>query len=202
MNRVISRKIKVRLLLVFVGSILFCNHSFSQNDSIFKDKFLIVLDMQEDYIIGKITDSVANQFIENVNRIISKVDTNRVVYVKTEMIVASLSFKGISVDTIANLDFCRNLKITNDNIYIKEDGNAFANSDLLAYLKDRGAKNIIIVGLLAEKCVFNTTIGGIELGYNTYLVPNAILGKKERTKKKTMNKLKNKGAKLLFTDNE
>lgn len=201
MNSVISRKIKARLLLVFVGSILFCNHSFSQNDSIFKDKFLIVLDMQQDYITGKISDKGTDEFVENVNKIIVKVDTNRIIYVKTEMIVASLSFKGISVDTIANLDFCRNLKITNENIYIKEGGNAFANSDLLAYLKDRGAKDIIIVGLLAEKCIFNTTIGGIELGYNIYLVPNAILGKKKRTKKKTMNKLKNKGAKLLFTDN-
>ncbi len=170
----------------------------SQEKNIFENKYLIVLDMQEDYIAGKITDSVANEFVENVNKIISKVDTNRIVYVKTEMIVASLSFKGVSVDTIANFDFCKKLNVVNTKIFIKEDGNAFANNELADFFKDEEASDIIIIGLLAERCVLHTSIGGLALGYNIYLIPNAILGKKEKTKKKTMSKLKNKGAEIIM----
>lgn len=170
----------------------------SQDKNIFENKYLIVLDMQEDYIAGKISDSVANEFVENVNTIISKVDTNKIVYVKTEMIVASLSFKGVSVDTIVNLDFCRNLNVVNNKIFIKEEGNAFANKELADFFKDEEASDIIIIGLLAERCVLHTSVGGLALGYNIYLIPNAILGKKEKTKKKTMSKLKNKGAEIIM----
>ncbi len=169
----------------------------SQEKSVFENKFVIVLDMQEDYIEGKMTDSVAIEFVENVNKTISKADLNSVVYVKTEMIVASLSLKGVSVDTIADLEFCNNLKIINDNIFIKKSGNAFLNNDLVTFFKDKNAKDIIIIGLLAEKCVSHTTNGGLELGYNIYLIPNAILGKKERTKNKAIKKLINSGAKEI-----
>ena len=184
----------VFLILVFTICNIFAK---SQEEDGFENKFVIVLDMQEDYIKGKISDSIALEFVENVNKIISKVDSNNVVYVKTEMIVASLSLKGVSVDTIADLEFCKNLKIVNNNIYIKEGGNAFANNDLVAILKDKNAKDIIIIGLLAEKCVSHTTNGGLELGYNIYLIPNAILGKKERTKNKAIKKLINSGAKVI-----
>ena len=197
MNNAIIEKLKIKLFLVFAGSIWFCNPGFSQSDSIFKNKFLIVLDMQEDYIAGKISDVDANQFVENVNTIISQVDMNRIVYVKTEMIVASLSFKGVTVDTIANLDFCKKLNVVNNKIFIKKEGNAFANKELADFLKDEKASDIIIIGLLAEKCVYHTTIGGLALGYNIHLIPNAILGKKEKRKNKTMSKLKNKGAVII-----
>ena len=182
------------LILIFALCSIYAK---SQETDIFENKYLIVLDMQEDYIVGKIPDSVANEFVENVNRIISKVDTNRIVYVKTEMIVASLSFKGVSVDTIADLEFCKKLKIVNNNIFIKEGGNAFANNDLADFFMDKNTSDIIIIGLLAEKCVSHTANGGLELEHNIYIIPSAILGKKERTKNKSIKKLINNGAKVI-----
>jgi nicotinamidase-related amidase len=181
------------LILYFL---FFSTNAKSQEIGFFENKYLIVLDMQEDYIAGKISDSIANEFIKSVNTVIGKVDTNRIVYVKTEMIVASLSFKGISIDTIANLDFYKNLNVVNNNIFIKEGGNAFANTELADFFKNEEATDIIIIGLLAEKCVFHSSIGGLAAGYNIYLIPNAILSKKEKTKYKTMSKLKKKGAEI------
>ncbi|NPD85451.1 isochorismatase family protein [Lentimicrobium sp. L6] len=169
----------------------------SQDKDFFQDKYLIVLDMQEDYIQGKIPDSAAYEFIGNVNKIIGCVDPLNIVYVKTEMIVSSLSFKGISIDTIADLNFCKGLQIVNSNIYIKKDGNAFNNSELAAYFKGKNAKEIIIVGLLAERCVTHTTRGGLEIGYKMFLVPNAILGNRERTKSKSIKKLINMGVEVI-----
>lgn len=190
---------KYRSIFILILSIFLINtYAKSQEKSFFENKYLIVLDMQEDYIEGKMPDSVANEFVESVNTIISKVDTSRIVYVKTEMIAASLSFKGISVDTIANLDFCKNLNVVNNKIFIKEGGNAFANTELADFFKNEEASDIIIIGLLAEKCVFHSSIGGLASGYNIYLIPNAILGKKEKTKNKTMSKLKNKGAEIIM----
>lgn len=184
----------IYLILIFSLCSIFAK---SQDNNVFEGKYLIVLDMQEDYIAGKIPDSDAIEFVENVNRIISKVDTGKIVYVKTEMIVASLSFKGVSVDTLADLEFCKNLKIVNDNIFIKEGGNAFDNNELATFFSGKNTSDIIIIGLLAEKCVTHTTNGGLELGYNIYLIPNAILGKKEKTKNKSIKKLINNGASVL-----
>lgn len=186
------------IIFLFLILAIFNLSAKSQDKDFFQDKYLIVLDMQEDYIQGKIPDSAAYEFIGNVNKIISSVDPQNIVYVKTEMIVSSLSFKGISIDTIADLEFCKNLQILNSNIYIKKDGNAFSNSELAAYFKDKDAKEIIIVGLLAEKCVTYTTKGGIELGYQMFLIPNAILGKKEKTKNKSIRKLENIGAEVII----
>jgi len=152
--------------------------------------------MQEDYIQGKIPESEAHEFIDNINKIISRVNPNNIVYVKTEMIVASLSFKGITVDTVANLEFCKDLLVVNNNIYIKEDGNAFNNLELAEYFKDKNAKEIIIVGLLAERCVAHTSKGGMELGYQIFIIPDAILGKKQKTKNKAIRKLANIGVSI------
>lgn len=185
---------------VFLTLILsvFSVSAIAQEKDFFQNKYLIVLDMQEDYIYGKIPDSAAYELIANINSIIDKVDTNKIVYVKTEMLVASLSFKGISVDTIANLEFCKNLQIANNNIFVKTDGNAFSNNDLATFFNAKNAEDIIVVGLLAEQCVSRTTNGGLELGYHMFLIPNAILGKKEKTKSKAIKKLIDNGASVML----
>lgn len=166
----------------------------SQDDHLFKDKYLIVLDMQTDYLKGRSTDSETIEFIRKVNSVISKVDSDKVIYVKTEMLVASLSFKGIRIDTVANLDFCDNLNIVSNNIFVKETGDAFKNPELMNLLKSKNAKDIIIVGLLAEQCIMRTTVGGLNQGLNIFVVPEAILGKSEKSKAKVFKKLQSKGA--------
>ncbi len=90
-----------------------------------------------------------------------------------------------------------NLILVNDNIFVKEDGNAFTVTSLVEYLKINNAKEIIVTGLLAEKCIYNTLLGGKELGNDMYVIPEAIIGKSTKSTRKALNKLSKRDVHIL-----
>lgn len=53
---------------------------------------------------------------------------------------------------------------------IKTQGNAFKGTTLRSILESRGLENLIVTGLVTQGCIRATSLGGIELGYNMYLV--------------------------------
>lgn len=61
------------------------------------------------------------------------------------------------------------------DIIIKEHWaqSSFANTDLDFHLKQRGIRNIILVGLIANSCIEATARFGVELGYHVTMVPDA-----------------------------
>lgn len=50
---------------------------------------------------------------------------------------------------------------------------------------------------MAEECASKTLYGGKELGYDMYFIPEAIVGKSQKSKNKAMKKLKKNGIKVL-----
>jgi nicotinamidase-related amidase len=124
-----------------------------------------------------------------------------VIYVTSIHKVLSISFKGFKVDTTINNEFDRNLKIINDNIFVKTEGDAFTTITLTSFLDQNKATEIIITGLLAEKCVNATALGGLSRGYDIYLVPEAIGGKSIKSKEKAFKKLSKQGVKIIGISN-
>jgi nicotinamidase-related amidase len=61
------------------------------------------------------------------------------------------------------------------DIIVKEHWGAsgFANTDLDFLLKQRGIRNLIVIGLLANTCVETTSRFAVELGYHVTLVKDA-----------------------------
>ena len=43
-----------------------------------------------------------------------------------------------------------------NNIFIKIEGDAFTSAELISFLENKKAKEIVLVGLMAEKCIYNT----------------------------------------------
>ena len=183
--------------LLFISCILIINSSFGQTDDNFNNKFVIVLDVQEDYTNDMSPDSTVLSFINSVNYVIENTPKENVIYVVSLHKALFVSFKSIYVDTIVSLEMDTNLILVNDNIFVKEDGNAFTVSSLVEYLNINNAKEIIVTGLLAEKCVYGTLIGGKKLGYDMYVVPEAIIGKSTKSELKTLSKLAKKGVTIL-----
>jgi nicotinamidase-related amidase len=173
---------------------------FSQKKDILEDKLLIVLDIQEYYTNNKLPEGAARQLIDSVNFVISKTSPDHVVYIKSVHKVLNLSlsypFVYASRDTSA-MCFDKRMNVVNDHIFIKEKANTFTIDELNDFIKQSKAKEIIIVGLMAEQCVYESLLGGRELGYEMYAVPQAIIGESGKSKDKVIKKLMEKGVKRL-----
>jgi len=185
------------LFLTCCFSSLLC---FSQNEDQFEDKFLIVLDMQEYYTNGKLPVESAQKLIDSINYVIEHTNSNNVIYVKSSHKLLNLSlsypFIFVSYDTSAmRLD--KRINLLNEHIFTKDNSNVFTVIDLNEFLIQNKAKEIIIVGLQAEECVFESLIGGKELGYVMYVIPEAIIGESQKSKDKAIKKLKEEGIKVL-----
>jgi len=171
---------------------LFINNTFSQ------EKYLLIVDVQDKFYKNTGIEQDANLMVNNINHIIAKMLPENVIYIKATGKVLSISFKGIKaipMEQTPAID--SNLKIVNNNILTKIEGDAFTLKDLNKFLLDNNAKEIVIVGLLAEKCIYSTAIGGIGKGYNIYIVPEAIVSKSKGKKEKVLKKMKKKGVKIL-----
>jgi nicotinamidase-related amidase len=185
------------LLIISCLSNLLC---YSQNKGLIRDKFLIVLDIQEYYTSNKLSDSSAQELISSVNQVISAYNPDNVIYVKSVHKLLNLShsrpFIYTSVDTTA-MCFDKRMKIVNEQTFTKVKSSAFSIKELTDFLKQNKANGIVIVGLLAEECVYESLLNGKELGYDMYMIPEAIVGKSQESKDKTIRKLVKNGIKIL-----
>ncbi len=53
---------------------------------------------------------------------------------------------------------------------IKKYGNAFKDTILQSILESRGLENLIVTGMVTQGCIRATSLGGVELGYQMFLV--------------------------------
>jgi nicotinamidase-related amidase len=89
------------------------------------------------------------------------------------------------------------MNLVNDHVFIKEESSAFSIIALNDFLKQNNAKEIVMIGLMAEGCLYESVIAGKELGYNMYVLPEAIIGNSKESKDKVMQELESKGIKRL-----
>ncbi len=190
-------KTPLKLTVIFRLIILYSNICFSQNSSQFQDKFVIILDVQREYTENSMSESSAQKLIDSVNYVIENTDSNNIIYVKSFHRLLNLSFSlpliYVSIDTSAKWDFDNRMKLVSDNIISKEESNVFEVKELTDFLHKNNAKEIIVIGLMAEQCVYESLIGGKELGYSMYVIPEAITGKSQESKAKVLRKLQERG---------
>jgi nicotinamidase-related amidase len=91
----------------------------------------------------------------------------------------------------------KRMNLVNDHILTKEKPNTFTVKALNDFIKQTKTKDIIIIGLLAEECLYSSLIAGKELGYTMYVIPEAIIGKSKKSKDKVIRKLIKNGIKVV-----
>ena len=188
-------------IILTAAFLLFYVGAFSQEKNYENEKFVVVLDVQQYWTDKVLSKEASTEMLGSINALIKKSDPGKVIYITSVHKVLSISFKGIKVDSTLNNDFDRNLKIINNNIFVKTAGDAFTAKQFTDFLEQNNAKEIIITGLLAEKCVTATTLGGLSRGYDIYLIPEAIGGKSPKSKRKVIEKLGKEGAKIIIDSN-
>ena len=189
-----------RTFILFIIVSLSAVFGFSQKKTLIEDKLLIVLDIQEYYTNSKLIEDSSQKLIDSINYVISKTNPNNVIYIKSIHKLLNLSFSNpfiyVTNDTSA-MCLDKKMNLVNDHILTKEKPNTFTVKALNDFIKQTKTKDIIIIGLLAEECLYSSLIAGKELGYTMYVIPEAIIGKSKKSKDKVIRKLIKNGIKVV-----
>ncbi len=172
-----------------------CTEAQTENNST-NDKIVIVVHMQEEYSKNELSKESTAGAVEKINYVIENTDHENVIYTKAMHKILNLTLKKIYVDKIVK-DLDDRLKVVNKNIFTDHGGNIFDSDELNEFLKEKNIKELVIIGRVAEECIKKSVLRGKKLGYNMYIIPDAIIGKSKESKLKALEKLKKKGVKEL-----
>lgn len=189
-----------KLLCVVIIVIAAVTSKIAKSNNPVNDKLVIVLHLQDHFIQKYFTEENSESFIQNINKVTESATPDNVIYVKMIHRAILLGFTKVKIDTIPfpggdNLD--KRLNIVSDNVYSDIEFNIFKSENLNKIIKESGFKDIILTGLLAEECIAKSAKKGLKQGYNIYIIPEATIGKTEKSKEKALEKLKVKGVKEL-----
>lgn len=188
------------IMLLILSLNIFGQQCFAQHSASYSNRFLIILDVQEYYTQDKMLESSAQHLISSINEVIEKTESNQIIYVTMVHQVLNLSFSSpfifTSLDTLAMQQDNR-LIIVNEQIFQREKSDAFSCEIFTDFLEQNHATELIIAGLRAEEFLYQSLISGKELGYEMYMIPEAMAGKSQKRKDKAIDKLQKKGIKLL-----
>ena len=154
---------------------------------------LIVVDMQNDFITGTLAVKDAEKIIPVINRYVSLFEeAQRPIFFTRDWHPQNhISFKengGVwpthCVQKTEGASFHPELKMPKDNLLIISKGTSpdfdaysgFQGTMLDALLKERGIKRIFVCGIATDYCVFHTALGGIHLGYQVFVLTDAVKG--------------------------
>ncbi|MCX7760716.1 MAG: nicotinamidase [Hydrogenothermaceae bacterium] len=176
---------------------------------------LIVVDMQNDFMpYGVLPVKDADKIIPTINwyvDIFSKAG-QPVFFTRDWHPENHISFKGFGgiwpPHCIADTEgskFHPDLKIPEDNKFIISKGTSrdfdaysgFQGTILDTLLRERGIKRIFICGVATDFCVKNTALGGINLGFQVFILEDSIKGVFEDSSKNAVDTLLKEGAVLI-----
>jgi len=190
-----KKNLKSLILIVILLMNFTC--AFSQKQKFQNEKFVIVLDVQQYWTETSLTEESAAEMLTAINALIGQSDPDKVIYVTSAAVVASLTFKGVKKDTLPDKGFTKTLKVVNNNVFEKKEGDAFTSGEMMNFLEQNNVKEIILTGILAEKCVKKTALGGISRDYSIYIIPETIGAKSEKSKNKILQELTEAGVKII-----
>jgi nicotinamidase-related amidase len=162
-----------------------------------ENDYLIVLDIQQTKAVDEQKDSLHQALVNTVNKVIGQYDPDKVIYVKNAIKSLALSSKGFVVDTLPIRQLDKQLQVVSENIFTKYEGDAFTSDELGRFLEQNEVKKIVIVGRLAEECIYKSVIGGKKRGYQIHVIPEAIMGSSNKKKEKALLKMQRKGIGLF-----
>lgn len=168
-------------------------NGFSQESGFLKDKYLVVLDIQDHFTKGVIGESLSEPLIQTINGLIDRSDPERVIYIRSVLSTFTIGLSGCSTDTLPNLELDSRLKLVNRQIFTKNKANAFTSPELQEFLAGKNSREFVVVGLMAGHCVLKTLLWGQGKGYVMYYIPEAIMDKTQGRKEKALKTLQKKG---------
>ena len=182
---------------------------------------LIVVDMQNDFMPGgALPVPDGDKIVPILNEYIKLFENkgNPVFFTRDWHPENHISFKGYGgiwpphcVQDTEGAKFHPDLYIPSDNKFIISKGysrdfdaySGFQGTILNELLKERGIKRIFVGGVATDYCVKNTVIGGLNLGYEVFVLEDGIKGVNVNPEdsEKAIDYMLSKGA-VLINKNE
>ncbi|RUM32333.1 MAG: nicotinamidase [Aquifex sp.] len=155
---------------------------------------LVVVDMQNDFMPGgALPVPEGDKIIPKLNEYIKLFESKGlpVFFTRDWHPENHISFKGHGgiwpphcVQNTEGAEFHRDLYIPKDNKFIISKGTSqdfdaysgFQGTVLESLLRERGIRRIFVGGVATDYCVKNTAIGGLNLGFEVFVLEDAIKG--------------------------
>ena len=164
------------------------------------NKALLVVNAQEDFIGEQRSKKKFNYYdvdelILNINNKIEeyKSDNKYVAYI-AHVLTSSFfnkKFIGYGIVGTSGAKICENIKIVCDYYFEKQTANAFKNTNLIKFIREKQISEIEIVGIDVTGSINETAKGALDLGLKVS-IPNSCIGKTNEVKYyKVCTRLKN-----------
>lgn len=132
-------------------------------------RFLLIIDMQEDY-----TGENRNRkrfpydiepLIDNVNNRIDSYSREHIVYIKNQFFWESPKRER---------SLSKGMNVVSDQIFTKRNNNSFKNIEFANFLREKNVTELEIIGIDGNYCVKATAIAASKAGYKVFLNENCI----------------------------
>ncbi len=156
-------------------------------------RFLLVIDMQEDYIGDKrnkkkFSYNNLESLIDNVNHKIDSYSKEYVVYIKNQFFWESKKIEKL---------LSKDIHVVSNHIFTKRNNNSFKNIKFANFLKEKNVTELEIIGIDGNYCVKKTAIAASKIGYEVFLNENCIGIADTKKYEKSKIKMKRMGIKFL-----
>ncbi len=146
---------------------------------------LFVIDIQ-----GNLYESMHEKLflLENLKKLVSGTKTFKIPIIVTEQIKI-----GKTIPEIAGL--------TEDvQPFTKGEFSCLGNEGIMNHLKGLKKRQVIVSGIEAHVCVYQTTLDLLERGYEVHVVADAVSSRTQRNKEIALERMVQEGAKLASTE--
>ncbi len=155
-------------------------------------RFLLVIDMQEDYIGDKRNKKKFSynleSLIDNVNHKIDSYSKEYVVYIKNQFFWESKKIEKL---------LSKDIHVISNQIFTKRNNNSFKNIKFTNFLKEKNVTELEIIGIDGNYCVKKTAIAASKIGYEVFLNENCIGIADTKKYEKSKTKMKRMGIKFI-----
>lgn len=159
---------------------------------------LIIIDMQEQFTLHLLDSIESGELISEINTAIERARPMEIIFVKANIKVLSISFKGIKVQEAEFIDLDSRLEKQKDDIVIfKDESSAFTVAGLMDYLEQNDIDHVYLTGIFLGECLSNTAIDGISRGYKVSVLKEGVRAKKLKKSEILLKELSDQGVEVI-----
>lgn len=155
---------------------------------------LLVIDMQDEFTRHTLSEERAVPLISNVNEAIAALRPMKIIFVKADIRMLTISLKGIKTESAEHTALDERLhRSEKDLVLTKRESSALTVEELNDFLEENDIGHLYLSGIFLGQCLTNTALNAIEDGYRVTVIREAVTAKKSNKSEKYLGKLADSG---------